>query len=79
MASAKPFSPHLYRRRAAYVNKPALDRRALAHIQFCRRLRRRLSNKAIAARLKVTTDTVKRYITGTSIPLEDWQERRARR
>ena len=59
--------------------KPKLNAAQVRYLERAARVRRKLSNKALAAKFGLDQKTVRNYIQGTSLSLEDWQDRRVAR
>lgn len=59
--------------------KPKLTRKDVRYLERAVRIRRKLSNKALAAKFGLTPHAVQNYVTGAAMPLEDWRERRINR
>lgn len=53
-------------------NRPKLTRRDVEHARWCIRMRRKVSAKAVAARLNIDPRALRRYVLGHEVPLEDW-------
>lgn len=56
-----------------------MSRRAVAHVEWCERMKRKVSRKAVALRLKLHLSTVTQIISGRIRAHEDNAERRAMR